>query len=255
LQSRIKPTGIQKVKEHLIDNGIKCRQLGKIKQTPECVVMEDKDSMQVGIIDYGLGNLFSIERAVRHVGAKPVVVTEAERISQFSRLILPGVGAFGDGIKGLRQRGLIESLTQAVKEGVPLLGICLGMQLLMGESFEFGHYKGLGFIEGKVIPFSDCDQKIPHIGWNSLVRPNPDQGWGNTILENLEQEVFMYFVHSFTVVPDNKDVILSHTRYGDDVFCSCLSKKNIVGCQFHPERSGEAGLNIYKSFIYGSFNN
>ncbi|MFH1074383.1 MAG: imidazole glycerol phosphate synthase subunit HisH [Candidatus Firestonebacteria bacterium] len=210
----------------------------------------------VAVVDYGLGNLFSVERALRHIGSCPVITNNRDVILSSSRIVLPGVGAFGDAMKGLTERKLIPVLREAVNKGVPLLGICLGMQLLMSSSEEFGNHQGLDFLKGKVVRFKEPvpgEQflKIPHIGWNSLCSVDSNKDcWKKTILAELEENIFMYFVHSYFVIPKDPDTIVAFTEYGREKFCSVIMQGNITGCQFHPERSSEAGLSIYRSFVF-----
>jgi len=215
---------------------------------------------KVVIIDYGMGNLFSIERAMRFIGGSCLITDDAGAISKADRVILPGVGAFGAAMESIRAKGIDEAIGKFLRLERPLLGICLGMQLLMSESSEFGRHKGLDIIKGKVIRFSDptCHEerfKIPHIGWNRLELPGAvKEGkrtglWDGTILSGLGDGVFTYFVHSYFVKPDDAKNILSETIYGNDRFCSSIFKGNIYGCQFHPERSGEAGLHMYRHFL------
>jgi glutamine amidotransferase len=208
--------------------------------------------MQVVIVDYGLGNLFSVERALRYLGASCEITSDAAKISAAHRLILPGVGAFGDGMKGLAGRGLVEPIKEFIATGRPFMGICLGMQLLMTEGEEFGIHKGLDVIKGRVRRLDESGgYKIPHIGWNSLTPPGgrSESAWKGTVLQRLKSNSFVYFVHSNAVVPDDPSFCLASTSYGDNTFCSVVRKDNICGCQFHPERSADAGLDIYKEFI------
>lgn len=222
--------------------------------------------IKVGIIDYGLGNLFSVERAVRHVGADPIITADCKILGSCQRFILPGVGAFGDGMKGLEERGLVEFIKKTAKRGMPILGICLGMQLLMSESEEFGSHQGLNLIDGRVVRFAmpaphSQPFKVPHVGWNCLSFNQKYLNAGN-IQNNLEKvfltrfansEVFMYFVHSYIVVPKEARYILATTAYGNDIFCSIVLKDRTMGCQFHPEKSAETGLSIFKKFLFTDF--
>lgn len=217
---------------------------------------------RVTIVDYGLGNLFSVARALKYVGAEVEITDVPEKILNAEKLILPGVGAFGDGMNNLRERGLVEIIKGYFKSGRLLLGICLGMQLLMSEGEEFGLHKGLDLIQGRAVRLkpqtkdNDC-YKIPHIGWNSILYPmnnnykyiGRETPWKKTIFENLKEGVFVYFAHSNIVVPDNPTFHLAETEYGNTRFCSAIHKENIYGCQFHPEKSGEVGLEIYKQFV------
>lgn len=216
-------------------------------------------SPNVVIIDYGMGNLFSVKRVIKHLGGNPIVSDNPEEIVSAERLILPGVGAFGDGMENLKKRALIKPIKEFVKSGKGLLGICLGMQLFMSESEEFGVNEGLNLVEGKVkrLPSAIEDTasyKIPHVGWNSLHFPLVQsevhkQKWDETILGKVPVESYVYFVHSYKVIPDSYQHVLAETKYGGNSFCSVLQKDNIFACQFHPEVSGKVGLDILKEFI------
>lgn len=208
---------------------------------------------KVTIVDYGRGNLFSIEQAAAHAGADTHISRDAEEILAAEHLILPGVGAFGDAMTELRQSGLEQAVLEFATSGRPLLGICLGMQMLFSESEEFGQHKGLGLVPGKVIRFEEPDPdgprfKIPHISWAPICKT--DKEWDDTILQGLADEAYMYFVHSFHCVPDQDEHILSSTAYGKNTYCSTVRFGNIYGCQYHPEKSGPDGLSIYKNFIH-----
>lgn len=184
-------------------------------------------SKKVAIIDYGMGNLFSVARACAHAGLEAAITSDPADIRKSDGVILPGVGAFGDAMAALRERGLVEVLRESAKIK-PFLGICLGMQLLMTKSYEFGEHEGLNVIEGEV--FRLKGRKVPQVGWN------------------LAGDDYFYFVHSFYVKPSDPKVILTTTRYEDIEFCSILKKGFVFACQFHPERSGEKGLSIYRNF-------
>lgn len=216
----------------------------------------------VVIADYGMGNLFSIERAVRYVGGKCEITDNPVKIARADRLILPGVGAFGEGMRQLKENGMVDAIYEFVQKGRPMLGICLGMQLLLSESCEFGVHKGLELIQGKVVPLTESKSgnrvlKIPHIGWNQINAPvirnlligdNSDM-WKGTILNGLKPGTHFYFVHSFRCMPEDPERIIAETVYGEDRFCSVVNKDNVWGCQFHPERSGEKGLQVYKQYV------
>lgn len=223
---------------------------------------------QVVIIDYGMGNLFSIKRALEYLGGSAVISFEPSVISSAKRAILPGVGAFGDGMENLRKRNLIEPIKEFVRSGKPFLGICLGMQLLMAEGEEFGLHKGLDLVPGKVKRFPDSSTqgqiyKIPHVGWNSIVMPlwakktightksRDGCRWKGTIMDKIEEGAFMYFVHSYTAIPEFPQHLLAETNYGGNRFCSALRMDNLSGCQFHPEISGEVGLRVIREFLFG----
>jgi len=165
---------------------------------------------------------------------------------------LPGVGAFEDGMTGLRQKGFLGPLNAYVGKGRPLLGICLGMQLLMDKSYEFGEHEGLHLIKGEVVPAKKTGTtgvplKIPHVGWNGLLKSK--QEWDGTILEDLPPGTEMYFIHSFVAAPQDGTCILTETEYGGHRFCSVVASDNVYGCQFHPEKSATCGLKVLKNFV------
>jgi len=202
-----------------------------------------------------MGNLFSIQRAVSQAGDEAVITDDRREIERAARLILPGVGAFGDAMAELRRRELVRSVAEFAAGGRPILGICLGMQLLFSESFEFGHNEGLNLVPGRVVRFkSEADDrafKVPQIGWNRIAPPagRGAADWQGTILGGIGPEDYFYFVHSFICVPESKEDVLAETSYGYDRFCSVVRRKNVWGCQFHPEKSGEQGLSIYRAFL------
>lgn len=215
---------------------------------------------EVTIIDYGMGNLFNVVRAFEHLGCTLNITNDYNRIMKSDRLLLPGVGAFEDGISNLKDNDLDNVIKEFCQTGRPLFGICLGMQLLMTYSEENGIHDGLDIIKGKVIRFSDTNAdsnnyKIPQMGWNALQPPNKIENgtrnifWKDSILNNLEETPYMYFVHSYFVVLEDNKISLAETAYGKDLFCSVFQKDQIIGCQFHPERSGEEGLKIIRNFL------
>lgn len=206
----------------------------------------------VTVVDYGMGNILSVTRALEHCGAEVTLESNPSLIANAPRLVLPGVGAFGGGMAELQQRGMVEALRDYAASGRPLLGICLGMQMLLEGSDEFGASAGLGLIPGWVRKLPQQPGiKLPHIGWSAI---NPPQGasWEGTLLENLPAGHEMYFVHSFHADPTDPAHRLAETRYGDYAFCSVVKKNNITGCQFHPEKSGEVGLGIIRNFLSAS---
>ena len=198
----------------------------------------------IAIIDYGVGNLFSLSSSLRMIGADAVITGDPEVIKGCERLILPGVGAFGDAMEKLKADGLDRLIKEEAQGGKPLLGICLGMQLLFGKSYEFGEHEGLGLIKGSVVPLEGRipkDLKIPHIGWNSL------KLYGDCpIFKNIKNGDFVYFVHSFFAEGCGESLAAT-TEYGTEI-CAAASNKNVYGCQFHPEKSGETGLAILRAF-------
>lgn len=195
------------------------------------------------ILDYGVGNLFSLESSLAAIGEESVVTKDPEAVLRAERIILPGVGAFRDAMEKLKSSGLIGALRKASSRGVPILGICLGMQLLFDKSYEYGEHDGLGFIPGEVreIPRSE-GIKIPHMGWNSLLFGESK----HPLFRYLEEGDYVYFVHSYAAVKCEKSVI-ARTEYGGEV-TAAVARGNILGCQFHPEKSGKIGLDILKAF-------
>ncbi len=198
----------------------------------------------IAIVDYGMGNLKSVEKGFQKVGIDARVTNNPRDIDDASGIVLPGVGAFRDCIKNLRESSLITSIIGSIKKGKPYLGICLGLQILFSESEEFGLSKGLDLLKGRVIRFSfnDKDLKIPHMGWNNIkIRKRPP------LLEGIDDNSFFYFVHSYYVVPDDDDIIATTTDYGIE-FTSMIWKDNIFATQFHPEKSQSLGLKVLKTF-------
>ena len=203
----------------------------------------------VTIVDYGLGNLHSVIKAMRHAGAEVTVSSEPARVKAAERLVLPGVGAFADGMAALRKNGLDEALHAYFATARPFLGICLGMQMLMTESEEFGLHAGLGAIPGRVVEIAhEPGLKVPQIGWNRI-RPRPGASFAGTILEPVVPEAMVYFVHSFTAVPDREQDRLADATYGGTRVSAAVARDHIVGTQFHPEKSGEVGLAIVGRFL------
>ncbi len=207
----------------------------------------------VVIVDYGISNLFSVYGAVQVVGVDNLTVSDdPSEIESADRVILPGVGAFGDGMNNLRQRDLVSVLQDRTAADRPTLAVCLGMQLLMDESDEFGSHQGLSAIKGSVTRFTpEPNIKIPLIGWEPLIEPKPD-AWGSTVLSGLSDGTHMYVVHSDYVEPSDAENILAETRFGQVEFCSVVKNGNTTGVQFHPERSGEDGIRIYRNFLFGN---
>jgi len=207
---------------------------------------------EVIVIDYGVGNLLSVQRGLEKCGAKVIVTCNPKIILDGNRVVMPGVGAFSNAMKALKDLGLIVVLNELAKRKTPLLGICLGMQLLLDESEEFGMTKGLGLIPGRVIPVPNQTntgkkQKIPHIGWSSLQNSH-SKGWGNTLLQNNKPGDDAYFVHSFMAVPSDSNNLIAECNYGGIKIAAMIGKDQITGCQFHPEKSGEVGLEILRNF-------
>jgi len=198
----------------------------------------------ITVVDYGMGNLRSVAKAFEAVGANVRVSSKAKDIKEAKAVVVPGVGAFGDAVKHLEELGLKDELISAVKKGKPYFGICLGLQILFEEGFEFGRHKGLGLLGGKVVRFEKKEgYKIPHMGWNSVnIKKTGD------MYKDIKDGEFFYFVHSFYVVPKKEEVVASTTPYIDE-FCSSVEVDNIWAVQFHPEKSQRAGLKLIKNFI------
>ena len=201
------------------------------------------------IVDYGVGNLFSLTSSVRAVGGRPVVTGDPDVLASADRILLPGVGAFGDAAEKLRATGLIPVLEERVRAGTPLMGICLGMQLLFQSSSEYGTHAGLGWLPGRVESLAEAlrgtpeeSLKVPHMGWNSLTFSDPSC----PLLAGIPEGSFVYFVHSFYAV-DCDDSLRAWAPYGVRV-PALVSRENVYGCQFHPEKSGGVGLKILESF-------
>lgn len=207
----------------------------------------------VTIIDYGCGNLLSVTRAFERCGAAPTLSHDPAEIEKAERLVLPGVGAFADGMQGLRERSLIDPIRRFAASGRPLLGICLGMQMLATQSTEFGEHDGLNLIPGRVVavPAVGLDgtaHKIPHIGWTDITPPVPGR-WSNTMFEGTGEGTSVYLVHSFHFVPDNPVHRLADCFYNGHQIAAAVQAGNTLGCQFHPEKSGEAGLKLLAAFL------
>lgn len=215
--------------------------------------MTEQVGSKVAIVDYGMGNLYSVSRACTYMGMSPVLASTPEALQEVDGIILPGVGAFADAIRSLRDCGMADALKDAVGEGRPLLGICLGLQLLMTESEEFGKYRGLDLIPGTVERLqgqsTNGDRlKVPQVGWNRLYEP-AEGAWKGTLLDGVDSSDTVYFVHSYCVRPEDDAHVLSTSTYGVDRFCSTIQAGSVVGCQYHPELSGPTGLAIYRNFL------
>ena len=202
----------------------------------------------IAIIDYGMGNLRSVQKGFEKVGFEAVVTSDPKVVLEAERIVLPGVGAFPDCMRNLEQGGFVDPLLKVLQEGRPFLGICLGLQLLFTESEEFGTHKGLNVIPGRVVRFpegmveGDEELKVPHMGWNQLsVKRRPPA------FEGISDGANFYFVHSYYVQPEDASVIATTTSYGIE-FCSSIWKENIVATQFHPEKSQDKGLAILRNF-------
>ena len=204
---------------------------------------------KVTVVDYGIGNVHSVLKALRAAGGDVELSSQPAAILAAERVVLPGVGAFGDGMTGLSGRHLVEPVLEVMRRGRPFLGICLGMQMMLTESEEFGRHLGLGVIPGKVqaIP-GGPGVKVPQIGWNRI-RPRPGQSWKGTLLEHVEPGSMFYFVHSFTAMPSYEEARLADADYHGRRVSAAIVRDNVVGFQFHPEKSGELGLSILRRFV------
>lgn len=211
-------------------------------------------SPRVAVVDYGRGNLFSVRQAVARVGGQPELSSDPDTVARAERLILPGVGAFGDAMAGLRARGLDEAVKAFAATGRPLLGICLGMQLLLEESTEFGRHAGLGLVPGRVDrlprPIEANREKIPNVGWCRLQPVPGGASWGDSIFERVKPGDFAYFVHSYAVHPAEPRHRLADIAFGGAGVAAAIAAGPVSGCQFHPEKSGEVGLAILDAFVH-----
>lgn len=203
--------------------------------------------MKIAIVDYNIGNLASVRNALENISIKNTQVSiekDAQKLASYDRIILPGVGAFGDAIANLENSGMKMALLEFIKSGKYVLGICLGMQLLFEKSFEFGEHTGLGVFGGEVIKF-DTKFKIPHMGWNRCVFKNAT----HPLLKNIKNNVYLYFVHSYHAKCKHNDNIIATCNYGDYDFPCIVAKENVLGIQPHPEKSHQEGLKILENFL------
>lgn len=220
--------------------------------------MTDSPKTTVAVIDYGVGNLLSVSRALLHCGAQVQVTSDPATILAADRVVLPGVGAFANGMAALQANGLDAVVHQVAAAGTPLLGICLGMQLLMASSDEFGATTGLGLIPGRVVQIpghttSGEAHKIPHIGWNGLLHPSAHPprhaSWDGGLLDGITPGEAVYFVHSFMAMPTDPAHRLADCLYGGIAVSAAVQRGQVLGCQFHPEKSGEVGLRVLHNFL------
>lgn len=198
----------------------------------------------IAIIDYDAGNIRSVEKALKFLGEEAIVTREREKILQADKVILPGVGAFGDSMEKIRSYGLEEVIHEVIDKKTPFLGICLGLQLLFEESEECKGVKGLGIFPGKIVKFpDDLGLKIPHIGWNSLRYTSE-----GTLFKGIPENAYVYFVHSYYLQAEDENIVKATTQYGVTVHAS-IEKDHVYACQFHPEKSSDVGMQILKNFI------
>ena len=194
----------------------------------------------IAIIDYGVGNLGSVLNAFKYLGYDCVVTSNKEEILNADKVVLPGVGAFKDAMDAFREKGFVDVINKVIENNKPILGICVGMQMLFEYSYEYGKHEGLGIFKGNIIKFDDSNYKVPQIGWNQIKVKND-----NKLLKGLDGK-YVYFVHSYHV--DNSEYSISETEYANCIYPSAVNYKNIYATQFHPEKSGEVGLQILKNF-------
>ena len=208
-------------------------------------------SKKITIIDYGCGNILNLARAIKFIGYEVEITHDKNKIINSSYVILPGVGAFGNAMKQIEKYNLHNTILEYAKLNKPLLGICLGMQILLTVSYEFGVHKGLGLIEGKVIKISNeknKEIKIPHMGWNEIYPNNNKKEWKNKILKNSSIGKSFYFVHSFVCITKDYDSTIAVCNYSDISIPAVIATVNVFGCQFHPEKSADNGLAVLKNF-------
>jgi len=210
----------------------------------------EENKMNIGILDYGAGNLKNVCRAIEHLGYDYQLITSPQDVMNAEKLIIPGVGAFKVAMEQLAALELIEPIRQLAEKSIPIMGICLGMQLLFETSSEFGSTNGLGILTGTINPIPDVNSsgdrvKVPHVGWNELIVNNLK----SSIINDLSKNEAVYFVHSYRVEDFDKADIVAHCTYNDLKIPAIVQRKNVLGCQFHPEKSGTVGLKIFKNFL------
>ncbi|WP_417319162.1 imidazole glycerol phosphate synthase subunit HisH [Emcibacter sp.] len=212
---------------------------------------------EIAVLDYGIGNIRSIRNALTKVGGTPVVTRDPEVIMKAAGLIIPGVGAFQHGMENLSQYSMVDVIKDYVSTGKPVLGICLGMQLMLSSSEENGFREGLNLVPGTVTKIAlpeESDLRLPHIRWSQIHPQAGARTWNGPLLDSSHQDQYYYFVHSYCAHPENKDHILAVTEYGDVEITAAIKNGNVMGCQFHPEKSGTQGLSILTNFISLAYN-
>jgi len=206
-------------------------------------------SVRVAVVDYGLGNLHSVEKALVHLGAEVIMAETGSQLEDVDKIVLPGVGAFSDGMAGLRKAGHVEPLKAFMAAEKPILGICLGAQLMLSHSEEFGHTEGLGLIPGKVVKIPAEGVKVPHVGWARL-EPVHEHCWKSGPLRGTPPQTWTYFVHSYHMIPDDTADLAAIVHSGPHQITAAVSRGNITGFQFHPEKSGQKGLDMLRAFLF-----
>ncbi|TFF97965.1 MAG: imidazole glycerol phosphate synthase subunit HisH [Promethearchaeota archaeon] len=200
----------------------------------------------IAIIDYEMGNLKSVYKCIKHLGADSIITDDPNEILNADGIILPGVGSFKDAMKYLSKKNLISVINKIIDRKIPLFGICLGLQLLYSKSYEMGEFEGLDIISGKVVKFDiNKVDKIPQIGWNNVDFQKTD----HYLIQDIPDGAYFYFVHSYYGIPRNKENVLGLTKYGETEFCSMIQNNNVVATQFHPEKSSKYGIQMYRNFI------
>jgi imidazole glycerol-phosphate synthase subunit HisH len=199
-------------------------------------------SLKIVVVDYGMGNLHSVMKGIEKEKVPVILSGKKADLEKACGIVIPGVGAFPDGMRELRKRKLEKAIIAQAKKGKPVMGICLGMQLLFTESSEFGRHEGLGLIRGKVMKFRN-GLKVPHMGWNDAKIVKKSR-----LLRGIGDNSFVYFVHSYYCVPEDEKAVLTKTKYGNTIFTSAVESGNVAGFQYHPEKSGEKALKIYRNF-------
>lgn len=266
VMSRIEPISVSSLKAYLADSkqgAVEIRRAHDFKtkngeMQREFTLKRAAAGPVIVLLDYGRNNLFSVRQAFENIHAKVKVTGDPDRVRKADKLVIAGVGAFGDGMAGMGAHGLLDAVKEFSKMGKSILGICLGMQLFMSEGEEFGFHEGLDVIKGKVKKLRDhgadgVEIRVPHTGWNRLGYPLGDPNgnrWASSpLMEGITSEEHAYFVHSYMVIPEESDTVVAETEYGSNRICSVIESENIMGCQFHPERSGILGLRIYRNFL------
>ena len=203
----------------------------------------------IAIVDYGVGNLYSVEKAFAKFSDDVILTQSADVIDKADKVVLPGVGAFGDCMKNFKASGLMDAVMRAVKNNKPVMGICVGLQIMFEGSEESSDVKGLGIFKGMVRKINAPGLKIPHMGWNSLTI-NENTHVDINLFKNIRKSPYVYFVHSYHAMPEDKSIILATSVYGEEI-TAAVGKNNVIATQFHPEKSGDIGLSIIKNFVEG----